>query len=143
MKITSPAAAPEVATIELLKCLQEQIGCSVLFISHHIGVIAELCDDVAVMYAGEVVERGTTRGVFRQPGHPYTARLLESDPARQSGRTRDLPTIPGEIPDLRRRPPGCIFAPRCTLSTDGCGRPPPDHALGAGHVARCFRVGDP
>ena len=140
---TALDATLEVATIELLKDLQEQIGCSVLFISHHLGVIAELCDDVVVMYAGEVVERGTTRGVFRQPGHPYTARLLECDPARQSGRTRDLPTIPGEIPDLRQRPPGCIFAPRCILSTDECGRPPPDHALGAGHVARCFRAGDP
>ncbi len=138
---TALDATLEVATIELLKDLQEQIGCSVLFISHHLGVIAELCDDVVVMYAGEVVERGTTREVFRKPGHPYTARLLECDPARQSGRTRDLPTIPGEIPDLRLRPPGCVFAPRCTLSTDECGRPPPDRNLGSGHVARCFRAG--
>lgn len=138
---TALDATLEVATIELLKDLQEQIGCSVLFISHHLGVIAELCDDVVVMYAGEVVERGTTREVFRKPGHPYTARLLECDPARQSGRTRDLPTIPGEIPDLRLRPPGCVFAPRCTLSADECGRPPPDRNLGSGHVARCFRAG--
>ena len=138
---TALDATLEVATIELLKDLQEQIGCSVLFISHHLGVIAELCDDVVVMYAGEVVERGTTREVFRNPGHPYTARLLECDPARQSGRIRELPTIPGEIPDLHQRPPGCIFAPRCILRADECEQAPPDRTLGAGQIVRCVRAG--
>ncbi len=138
---TALDATLEVATIELLKNLQEQIGCSVLFISHHLGVVAELCDDVVVMYAGEVVERGAVREVFRRPGHPYTARLLECDPARQSGRTRSLPTIPGEIPDLRHRPPGCIFAPRCTSSTDDCRKAPPERTLGAGHIVRCVHAG--
>ena len=99
---TALDATLEVATIELLKDLQDQIGCSVLFISHHLGVVAELCDDVVVMYAGEVVERGSTTQVFNTPSHPYTARLLECDPARQAGRTRNLPTIPGELPDLMR-----------------------------------------
>ena len=138
---TALDATLEVATIELLKELQEQIGCSVLFISHHLGVIAELCDDVVVMYAGEVVERGTTGEVFKHPGHPYTVRLLECDPARQSGRIRELPTIPGEIPDLHQRPPGCIFAPRCTLRIHECGQAPPDRTLGAGQIVRCVRAG--
>ena len=135
---TALDATLEVTTIELLKDLQQQIGCSVMFISHHLGVIAELCDDVVVMYAGEVVEHGSTRQIFNDPRHPYTARLLECDPARQSERTRNLPTIPGEIPDLRARPAGCIFANRCHRVHDACAAPPPDKALGGGHMARCF-----
>ncbi|MDV7144834.1 ABC transporter ATP-binding protein [Tropicimonas sp. TH_r6] len=134
---TALDATLEVATIELLRDLQQQIGCSVLFISHHLGVIAELCDDVVVMYAGEVVERGTTRQVFNAPTHPYTARLLECDPARQTERKRELPTIPGEIPDLRQRPAGCIFASRCDQRAEACAAPPPDFALGDGHFVRC------
>ena len=135
---TALDATLEVTTIELLKDLQQQIGCSVLFISHHLGVIAELCDDVVVMYAGEVVERGSTRQIFSDPRHPYTARLLECDPARQSERTRYLPTIPGEIPDLRARPKGCIFANRCHRAHDACSAPPPDEVIQDNHVARCF-----
>lgn len=135
---TALDATLEVTTIELLKDLQEQIGCSVMFISHHLGVIAELCDDVVVMYAGEVVERGSTRQIFNDPRHPYTARLLECDPARQSERTRNLPTIPGEIPDLRARPAGCIFANRCHRVHEACSNPPPDRKVRDGHVARCF-----
>ncbi len=134
---TALDATLEVATIELLQDLQQQIGCSVLFISHHLGVIAELCDDVVVMYAGEVVERGTTRQVFDTPAHPYSIRLLECDPARQSERTRNLPTIPGEIPDLRVRPPGCIFASRCDRRIAACDELPPDVALADGQIARC------
>ena len=134
---TALDATLEVATIELLQELQQDIACSVLFISHHLGVIAELCDDVVVMYAGEVVERGTTRQVFHAPCHPYARRLLECDPARQSGRTRHLPTIPGEVPDLRQRPPGCVFATRCDQRVDACDKVPPDVAVGTGHVARC------
>lgn len=140
---TALDATLEVTTIELLKDLQQKIGCSVMFISHHLGVIAELCDDVVVMYAGEVVERGSTRQIFNDPRHPYTARLLECDPARQSERTRNLPTIPGEIPDLRRRPPGCIFANRCHRVHEACTAPPPDAAVGGGHMARCFVASEP
>ena len=140
---TALDATLEVTTIELLKDLQQKIGCSVMFISHHLGVIAELCDDVVVMYAGEVVERGTTRQIFQNPRHPYTARLLECDPARQAERTRNLPTIPGEIPDLRARPPGCIFANRCHRVQAACTAPPPDEAIGDGHFARCFVANTP
>ncbi|MEM9628623.1 MAG: ABC transporter ATP-binding protein [Pseudomonadota bacterium] len=140
---TALDATLEVATIDLLKNLQEKIGCSILFISHHLGVIAELCDDVVVMYAGEVVERGTTRKIFNDPRHPYTARLLECDPARQSERTRNLPTIPGEIPDLRKRLAGCVFAARCHRRHDACASPPPDTDIGDGHAARCVLAGSP
>ncbi len=134
---TALDATLEVTTIELLQDLQQKIGCSVLFISHHLGVIAELCDEVVVMYAGEVVERGTTQQIFNSPKHPYTARLLECDPALQTERTRHLPTISGEIPDLRARPKGCIFANRCTESHNECLNAPQDVALGNGHFARC------
>ena len=136
---TALDATLEVATIELMQELQAQIGCSVLFISHHLGVIAELCDDVVVMYAGEVVERGTTRQVFNAPLHPYTERLLDCDPARQLGRTRQLPTIPGEIPDLRNRPRGCIFAPRCHRRAAICDSSPEEVGRD-GHMARCHMV---
>jgi len=138
---TALDATLEVTTIELLKDLQAQIGCSVMFISHHLGVIAELCDDVVVMYAGEVVERGSVRDVFHNPSHPYTRRLLECDPARQTERTRVLPTIPGEIPDLRARPPGCVFAARCTERHPGCDTPQADLAVSQTHAARCNLVG--
>ncbi len=140
---TALDATLEVTTIDLLKDLQKQIGCSVMFISHHLGVIAELCDDVVVMYAGEVVERGTTREIFNDPRHPYTSRLLECDPARQSERTRNLPTIPGEIPDLRARPPGCIFANRCHRVQSGCDTAPPEQTIGKDHIARCFVADTP
>ena len=134
---TALDATLEVTTIELLKDLQQQIGCSVMFISHHLGVIAELCDDVVVMYAGEVVERGSVRDIFNDPRHPYTARLLDCDPARQVERTRLLPTIPGEIPDLRARPAGCIFANRCHRAHAACQAPPPEVTLDGGHIVRC------
>lgn len=135
---TALDATLEVATIELLRELQAEIGCSVLFVSHHLGVIAELCDEVIVMYAGEVVERGTTRAIFHDPRHPYTFKLLECDPARQSERTRVLPTIPGEIPDLRNRPTGCIFADRCHRAHAACREAPLERDLGLGHKARCW-----
>ena len=134
---TALDATLEVATIELLKDLQRDIGCSVLFISHHLGVIAELCDEVVVMYAGEVVERGTVREIFNDPRHPYTVRLLECDPARQTSRSRNLPTIPGEIPDLRARPAGCVFAPRCHRAHAGCATEQTLVDVRPGHAARC------
>ncbi|BCM17269.1 ABC transporter ATP-binding protein [Mesorhizobium sp. J8] len=137
---TALDATLEVAIIELLKDLQKQIGCSVLFISHHLGVIAELCDEMIVMYAGEVVERGSTRDIFHNPRHPYTKKLLACDPARLSRRESRLPTIPGTLPDLRNRPKGCVFQSRCELADDACATMPPDSALSASHVARCWHT---
>ncbi|OHV60408.1 peptide ABC transporter ATP-binding protein [Mesorhizobium sp. LCM 4577] len=137
---TALDATLEVAIIELLKDLQKQIGCSVLFISHHLGVIAELCDEMIVMYAGEVVERGSTRDIFHNPRHPYTKKLLDCDPARLSRREPRLPTIPGTLPDLRNRPKGCVFQARCEFADDVCSTMPPDRAVSASHVARCWHT---
>lgn len=139
---TALDATLEVATIAMLKDLQERIGCSVLFISHHLGAIAELCDDVVVMYAGEVVERGNVRQVFNASRHPYTRRLLECDPARHSRRMRILPTIPGDIPDLRALPEGCVFRPRCQLAVAACSLPQVERDIGAGHLVRCHLAVD-
>ncbi|MHA6687235.1 ABC transporter ATP-binding protein [Mesorhizobium sp. A556] len=137
---TALDATLEVATIELLKELQQQIGCSVLFISHHLGVIAELCDEMIVMYAGEVVERGSTRDIFHNARHPYTRKLLACDPARLSKREPRLPTIPGTLPDLRRRPQGCVFQARCEFADEICSTMPPDAVLSERHTARCWHV---
>lgn len=135
---TALDATLEVAIIELLKDLQKQIGCSVLFISHHLGVIAELCDEMIVMYAGEVVERGSTRDIFHNPRHPYTRKLLACDPARLSRREPRLPTIPGTLPDLRNRPQGCVFKARCDFADEACSKMPPDVLIDGAHVARCW-----
>ena len=104
--------------LALLRELQEEVGCAVLYVSHHLGEIAQICDDVVVMYAGEVVERASVRELFAGPAHPYTRALLECDPARHAsghaGRdARPLATIPGSVPDLVEVPAGCVFAPRC------------------------------
>ncbi|WP_054310657.1 ABC transporter ATP-binding protein [Mesorhizobium sp. 1M-11] len=138
---TALDATLEVAIIELLKDLQQQIGCSVLFISHHLGVIAELCDDMIVMYAGEVVEHGSTRDIFHNARHPYTKKLLACDPARLSRREPQLPTIPGTLPDLRDRPKGCIFQARCEFTDEACAEMPPDIPVGGAHVTRCWHAG--
>lgn len=138
---TALDATLEVATIELLKDLQTQIGCSVLFISHHLGVIAELCDEMIVMYAGEVVERGSVRQIFRDARHPYTRALLACDPARLHERVRQLPTIPGTLPDLRNRPAGCIFRDRCPAATTECAAAPPVISPAPGHAVRCWHAG--
>ena len=135
---TALDATLEVQIIHRLKELQADFGCSILFISHHLGVIAELCDEVAVMYAGEVVERGSVRDVFHGARHPYTARLIDCDPGRIAERTRVLPTIPGEIPDLVDLPQGCIFAGRCPERFERCqGERPGQAAVGGTHVAAC------
>ena len=135
---TALDATLEVQIIHRLKDLQHSMGCSILFISHHLGVIAELCDHVVVMYGGEVVERGTVRDIFHRPSHPYTAKLLECDPARIAETTRSLPTIPGEIPDLANLPPGCIFAERCERRIEVCSHQTPQATeFAEHHWARC------
>jgi oligopeptide/dipeptide ABC transporter ATP-binding protein len=140
---TALDATLEVQIIHQLKALQEDIGCSILFISHHLGVIAELCDRVVVMYAGEVVESGDVRQVFQNPRHPYTQKLLECDPARIKERTRQLPIIPGGLPDLVDLPGGCVFSPRCTHAIEACanGRPPL-RDTGKEHKVACVIAGE-
>ena len=115
----------EVQILKLLKELQEEMGCSILFVSHHLGVIAELCDHVVVMYAGEIVEQGSTYEIFNNPAHPYTVKLLECDPASISKKQNLLPTIPGEIPDLINLSGGCIFKNRCDQSIERCDKVTP------------------
>jgi peptide/nickel transport system ATP-binding protein len=135
---TALDATLEVQVIKRLKDLQSSMGCSILFISHHLGVIAELCDFVVVMYGGEVVERGSVRDIFHRPAHPYTRKLLECDPARIAEATRSLPTIPGEIPDLANLPSGCIFNDRCDYRIDKCSHSSPtDFEFETDHWARC------
>ena len=138
---TALDATLEVQIIHLLKELQSKMNCSILFISHHLGVIAELCDYVVVMYAGEVVEQGTTKDVFKNPTHPYTAKLLECDPASISKKTRSLPTIPGEIPDLVSLPPGCVYKNRCDKAMEICDSKAPAWAnFKDGHFVSCHLV---
>ena len=137
---TALDATLEVQIIHRLQQLQQDFGCAIVFISHHLGVIAELCDEVVVMYAGEVVESGATREVFLKPRHPYTRKLLECDPARIEQATRDLPVIAGKLPDLADLPDGCVFRPRCDERVDVCSRERPpleggDHCT-ACHVTR-------
>lgn len=138
---TALDATLEVQIIHLLKALQSDMGCSILFISHHLGVIAELCDYVVVMYAGEVVEEGTARDVFNHPAHPYTERLLHCDPASIVTKTRSLPTIPGEIPDLVSMPAGCIFKNRCEHVMPQCDTEVPKWSESVeGHFVSCHRI---
>ena len=138
---TALDATLEVQITHLLKELQSKMNCSILFISHHLGVIAELCDYVVVMYAGEVVEQGTTKDVFKNPTHPYTAKLLECDPASISKKTRSLPTIPGEIPDLVSLPPGCVYKNRCDKAMEACDSKAPAWAnFKDGHFVSCHLV---
>ncbi len=139
---TTALDAPlEVQIIHRLQELQRDFGCTILFISHHLGVIAELCDQVVVMYAGEVVESGSTRDIFHRPAHPYTRRLLECDPARIGQRTASLPVIQGSLPDLVELPPGCIFADRCSETIDRCFNKHP-RLGGIQHRAACHLAGD-
>ena len=136
---TALDATLEVQIIERLKALQSDRRCSVLFISHHLGVIAELCERVVVMYAGEVIEAGSVRDIFHDPRHPYTRRLIECDPGHARTRMRVLPTIPGELPDLAALPGGCVFRERCTEALPRCAdeRPPPA-PCGAGRTVSCW-----
>lgn len=136
---TALDATLEVQIIEKLKALLSDRRCAILFISHHLGVIAELCDRVVVMYAGEVVEAGSVRDIFHDPRHPYTRRLIECDPGRAKVRTRVLPTIPGEIPDLANLPGGCVFHDRCVEALPRCAQERPVLAsCGAGRSVSCW-----
>jgi len=138
---TALDATLEVQIIHRLRELQRDFDCSILFISHHLGVIAELCDEVVVMYAGEVVESGAVRDVFLTPQHPYTQKLLECDPARIAQSTRDLPVIEGSLPNLVSLPGGCIFRERCAQRLPRCGVERP-HLTGVSHRAACHLLND-
>ncbi|MDP9138876.1 MAG: ABC transporter ATP-binding protein [Pseudomonadota bacterium] len=128
----------EAQILHLLRELRTELEGSILFISHNLGAIAEICDMVVVLYAGEVVEHGPVDEIFNRPQHPYTRALIECDPARIALATRGLPVIPGEVPNLRSIPAACIFAPRCPLVFARCrAERPADIRVAAGHAARC------
>jgi len=118
--------------LHLIRELQERTGTAVLYITHDMGVVAGTCDEVAVMYAGRIVERGPVRDIFHRARHPYTRGLLASIPRHGAGRKGELPTIEGLVPSLFQPPAGCRFADRCARRK----------ALGEGEQRRC-RTEDP
>ncbi|CAN5367593.1 ABC transporter ATP-binding protein [soil metagenome] len=126
--------------LDLLRTLQADLGLSVLLVTHDLGVVADFSDRVAVMYAGQVVERGTTKELLDQPTHPYTKSLLAS--VAQLGTSHTvLPTIPGRVPSADEMPTGCRFMARCPYAEpDRCSLPQSEIPLGAGRTCRCIRV---
>jgi peptide/nickel transport system ATP-binding protein len=122
--------------LQLLEELRERLGLALILISHDLGVLAETCDRIAVMYAGRIVETGAVRAVFDAPQHPYTKRLLESLPV--IGGSRGLaPPIPGGPPDPGEMPEGCRFRPRCPHATDRCLADPPLREVRPAHLSAC------
>ncbi len=125
--------------IQLLKRLQKEADLTQIVITHNLGVVAELCERVVVMYAGTVVEEGRTIDIFDSPKHPYTRGLLAARAAHASGEGK-LQTIPGQVPDLRERPTGCPFHPRCAFATKACSKDAPSlMSVGENHKAACLR----
>ena len=131
--------------LELMRRLQREIGMGILFITHNLGLVAEIADKVEVMYGGRVVEQADVDSLFAAPRHPYTQGLLASLPVvdhalrRQKGRQR-LKAIPGSVVDPRRPPPGCAFAPRCDLALEACrAAVPAMEAISRQQGSRCIR----
>ncbi|MFC5847837.1 ABC transporter ATP-binding protein [Deinococcus petrolearius] len=133
--------------LDLMRKLQRDIGMSILFITHNLGVVAEMADRVVVMYGGRVVEEGDVIEIFKAPRHPYTMGLLNSIP-RPGGEHEYVPgqpkkrleAIPGNVPNPLNLPPGCSFEPRCKFAVPECSQAvPPLEDTGGGHTARCIR----
>ncbi len=125
----------------LLEELQDRHRLALVFVTHNLGIVARICDRVAVMYAGRIVEMGPVRRLFTRPAHPYTRALLESIP-RLGARAARLTAIEGQPPDLARLPAGCAFAPRCPSVMERCRvEAPPETLVEAGHVTRCWLEG--
>ena len=131
----------EAQIVHLLKSLKRELDGSILFVSHNLGLIAELCDEVVIMYAGEVVEHASVRDLFHDPRHPYTRLLLACDPARVDEGVATLPTIAGALPDLAALPTGCVFRARCPDAAEACLVTPAVRSVGGGHEVRCVRDG--
>ena len=137
-----PTTALDVTTqaqiLDLLRKLQQERGMAIMLITHNLGVVAEMADDVVVMYLGRVVEQGNVDDIFHDPKHPYTKALLDSIPPLEGARPHRLKSIPGAPPTLLNRPAGCAFAPRCANRFQACVNTP---ALTSnGHDAACFKV---
>ncbi len=125
--------------IELLRDLNRELGTAVILITHNMAVVASLCSRVIVMYAGRIVEQGSTRQIFKNPQHPYTWSLLRSIPRVDEKTHHKLLTISGLPPDLSNPPPGCKFHPRCRFRVDRClHEEPPLEEVDPGQLARCW-----
>ena len=125
--------------LELVKELQKEEGMSVIWITHDLGVVAELCDRVAVMYAGFIVETGTADDIFFRPKHRYTSSLLKSLPTMDKRSTDELASIPGIVPSLANLKPGCPFMNRCDNAVDKCAEENPVlEEMGKNHMAACW-----
>ncbi|CCD97433.1 ABC transporter ATP-binding protein [Bradyrhizobium sp. STM 3809] len=135
---TALDATVQIQILLLLRELQREFGMSVIFVTHDIGVAIEICDRVAVMYAGQIVEQGALRDIVRQPVHPYARGLLAST-IHGARRGERLQTIPGTPPSLDHAPRSCSFAPRCSLAEPRCSETlPPAVELGPQRLARCI-----
>lgn len=126
--------------LDLIKKLQVELQTAMILITHDLGVVAETCDNVAVMYAGKIVEQGSAEDIFNHPKHPYTKGLLDSVPHFESGKRRKkLETIPGIVPNLNNMPVGCRFSERCKWVQEDCLKSqPPLTEKSPGHLAACY-----
>ena len=125
--------------LKQLRELEKEYGTSIIFITHDLGVVAELCDRVAVMYGGLIMEEAMIDDIFERPGHPYTMGLLASVPDMEQDKEMRLQSIPGSPPDMTNPPKGCPFAPRCPYARQLCASELPDFVqVGEGHRSRCF-----
>lgn len=131
----------EAQIIHLLRELSTEYQGTILVVTHHLGVIGELCDRAYVMYAGQVVEEGRVDDIYHHPRHPYTRALIDCDPAHIEGPVAQLPTIAGRLPDLTAPPPGCTFADRCPIVRDRCRQQPPPYVrVSDSQAALCHEV---
>ncbi len=131
--------------LNLLRDLQQRLGMAIMLITHDLGVVAQVADEVAVMYLGRVVERNSTEGLFLEPRHPYTRGLLESIPKLGSGNRQRLSSIPGSVPSAFVKVAGCPFHPRCPYAIPGIcdrGAPPPEVAFPRGAAVACHLYTD-
>ena len=134
---TSLDATIQLQYLSLLKEIQARTGAAIIFITHDFGIVARMCDRVAVMYAGKIVEQADVIQLFDNPSHPYTEALLRSVPNLED-ETDFLPSIEGQPPSLDDLPSGCSFAPRCPYVFDRCEEYPPEFDIEPGHIARCW-----
>lgn len=126
--------------LELMRSLQQETGTAIVLITHDLGVVAEVADEVVVMYAGRIVERGPVHALFNEPQHPYTVGLLGSIPRLDTEHKR-LASIEGQVPTPMQMPPGCSFADRCPFALAECRiAPPPLRDVGQGHQSACLRA---
>ncbi len=127
--------------MQLMSEIRKETGTAIILITHDLGVVANLADRVAVMYAGKVVEQGTVQDIFYRNAHPYTAALLRSLPTVDTDRNEELVSIPGTPPDLYAPPKGCAFASRCRECMKLCREnQPPEFTVNEGHTASCWRL---